>query len=130
QGEALPLDPALFRRRIGGTFEWRVAPLNQDIWNQVGALPISYAPHPWDSILLDAEAILPDVAPAVSLANAVLESFSAWFISQIVMLRGLPTGLWDWINDRGDWYKEPSVIERFDALLEVFAGKSLKTEPR
>ena len=40
----------------------------------------------------------------------------------------MPSGLWKWINARDDYRKEPSVEERFDDLLTILAGKSLKSD--
>lgn len=34
--------------------------------------------------------------------------------------------MWDWIQDRGDYRKEPSSAERFDTLLRAISGRSLK----
>jgi hypothetical protein len=40
----------------------------------------------------------------------------------------VPQSLWMWINDRGDYRKEPSVLEQYDALLKAFTGRSLRDE--
>jgi hypothetical protein len=37
--------------------------------------------------------------------------------------------VWDWINNRGDFLKQPSVRERFDSLLIAISRQSLKDEP-
>jgi hypothetical protein len=45
--------------------------------------------------------------------------------------RGLADNPRTWIKERDDehWLKTPSVAERFDRLLRVFTGQSLKDEP-
>jgi len=40
----------------------------------------------------------------------------------------VPRSLWTWINDRGDYRKEPSVLDQYDTLLKVFTGRSLRDE--
>ena len=41
----------------------------------------------------------------------------------------VPTPLWAWISKRGDYLREPTVEEQYDALLKFFMGHSLKEEP-
>jgi hypothetical protein len=79
-------------------------------------------------LLLDAEAQLPDIDAAIALANAALEAFSKWLLDQLASLSTLPEGLWDWMNHRGFFLKDPSVDDRFDPLLKVFTGRTLKEE--
>jgi hypothetical protein len=60
-----------------------------------------------------------------------LEIYIQWALDVLHKERPLPTGLWDWINDRGGfWLKNPSVEEQFDVLLRVLTGRSLKEEPQ
>jgi hypothetical protein len=63
------------------------------------------------------------------MASAALESFIAWALNVLHGERQLPEGLWKWINKREHWTKEPSVSEKFDVLLRVFTGHSLKDQP-
>jgi hypothetical protein len=84
--------------------------------------------HSWDQLLLDSYALLPDIGSAVVMASAALETYIQWALDVLHRERPLPTGLWEWINDRGFWIKEPSVEEQFDVLLRVFTGRSLKEE--
>jgi hypothetical protein len=37
--------------------------------------------------------------------------------------------LWHYINNRGDYQKDPSVKEEYDVLLRALTGRSLKEEP-
>ena len=36
--------------------------------------------------------------------------------------------LWRWINQRGDWRREPTVEEQYDTLLKVLTGHTLKED--
>jgi hypothetical protein len=85
-------------------------------------------PYVWDELLLDAHASLPDIGSATVMAYAALETFIGWALQVLQRDRPLPEGLWDWINKRDHWSKEPSVAEQFDALLRTFTGRSLKEE--
>jgi hypothetical protein len=85
-------------------------------------------PHVWNNLLLDAYNHLPDVGSSIVMAYAALETFIAWAIDVLQEDKQLPEGLWEWIKDRDDWRKEPSVSEQFDTLLTVFTRRSLKQE--
>jgi hypothetical protein len=123
-------DPTLVRRRLATSIAGRIAGLNTAIWGMVTALPVDFEPSTWDALLLDAESLLPAVGTSVVLAYAALETFIAWSLDQLAPLSPAPPELWKWINNRGDWYKEPSVNEQYDRLLRILTGISLKDEPR
>lgn len=129
-GEELVPSPPLLRSRFATPASWRVAGLNAAIWRKVTELPVDFEPYTWDVLLLDAESLLPEVGASVVLAYAALETFIAWSLDQLAPLSPIPPELWQWINDRGDWYKEPSVSERYDRLIKILTGKSLKDEPQ
>jgi hypothetical protein len=72
--------------------------------------------------------LLPEVGPALVLAVTALETLISATLNQLASSANLPSGLWEWINNRGDYRKEPSVEEQFDVLLRVLAGKSLRNQ--
>lgn len=127
-GEPLPASPELIRRRMGGVGQWRLTALTADVWAQVLGLPDDYEPPVWQTLLLDAQALLPEVGPALVLAAGALETLIEGVLEILASRSGLAAGLWEWINDRGDYRKEPSMEERFDVLLRSLSGKSLKDE--
>lgn len=124
----LPYSPEFARRRLGAFGTWRVTALTSTIWNKVQALPADFKAPTWDNLLLDAEALLPDVGASIVLAYAALETFIAWALDQLASLARMPPDLWKWINARDRRDKEPSVTEQFDQLLRIFTNKSLKGE--
>ena len=65
---------------------------------------------------------------ACALAAAALETLISFALNHLPSLANLPSGLWEWINNRGDYRKEPSVEEQFDVLLRALANKSLKDQ--
>lgn len=126
--EIMPPGPMLLRRRGNRNFRGSISALTGETWQAVQQLGPDFAPHVWDTLVLDAEKNLPDTDSAVALANAALEVFSKWLLDQFASTASLPDGLWHWINKRGFHLKEPSVEDRFDHLLKCFTGRSLKEE--
>lgn len=87
-------------------------------------------PYVWDQLLLDAQALLPDVGSAIVMASAALETFIGWALDVLQEERPLPGSLWNWIKERNDAHSImwPSVSEKFDDLLHALTGRSLKEE--
>lgn len=112
----------------GGALTMGPAALTPEIMQMVRDRWQTGEPYVWDQLLLDARALLPEVGAAVVLAAAALETFIPWALDILHAQCALPEGLWDWINNRGDFTKDPSVSDRFDALLHAFTGRSLKDD--
>ncbi|OGX16196.1 MAG: hypothetical protein A2166_06725 [Omnitrophica WOR_2 bacterium RBG_13_41_10] len=106
------------------TFSWHV--VNNDIWREIFELPLNYITPQWDNLLLDANAALPAIGPSVVLAATALEVFISYILNELSKNNSIPKDLWDWINKRDWWLQEPTTEERFDILLKVFLGVSLK----
>jgi hypothetical protein len=128
-GELQPVD-GLHRKRSGQGLSLRLVGLRKEVWEEAQALPADFAPPIWDTLLLDADALWPDVDASIALANAALEVFSKWLLDEVAACNSLPQGLWEWINNRDQWLQEPSVDDRFGSLLKALAGRSLKEEPK
>jgi hypothetical protein len=131
-GTLLPVEKNRLRRRWSHHFSRQYVAVNIATWRELQTLPPEFSPQPWDKLILDAHAMLPDVDAAVALANAALEAFSKWLLDRSAVSAGLRPDLWTWINEReGQGYaylKTPTVDERFDVLLKIFTGKSLKMD--
>jgi hypothetical protein len=127
-GSPLARDERNIRRRANSTGEGRIVPVTTGLWLALASVPADFEPSLWDSLLLDAFGQLPNVGPAIVLANTALEIRIATALDALVQTVNIPPALWQWINDRGDYRKEPSVSEQFDSLLAAFTGKSLKEE--
>jgi hypothetical protein len=118
-------------RAVGGaSWRWKVFGLRGDLWTATRDLPDDFEPTPWDTLLLDALDLLPEVGPTIVLAFASIETRIASAID--VLAAGSVSGeLWEWIRDReGDYRKEPSITEQVDVLLHAFSGHSLKEDTR
>ena len=100
--------------------------LDNDIWERIFELPPNYIPPQWDSLLLDANKALPEIGPSVVLAATALEVFISHILNELPKNDIISKDLWDWVNNRENWSKEPSPVEQFDILLKSFLGVSLK----
>lgn len=98
------------------------------LWDLLFSLPDDFAVPAWHTLLVDSRGVLPHVGTAIVLAATALEVFIAELLDRLVKQATVPEPLWAWINDRGNWQKEPSVEEQFDALLKILSGHSLKED--
>jgi hypothetical protein len=64
----------------------------------------------------------------VVLAATSLEVFISQVLEALAPKAEPASALWTWINNRGDWQKEPSVEEQFSSLLGIATGHSLKED--
>jgi len=118
----------LVRTRGGLSFSFSFVALSKAVWHDINQLPINFEPPPWEELLLDAQADLPRIGPAIVLAATALEVFIAHILDRLAEKGAVPANLWEWINNRGDYLREPRVEEQFDVLLRFFTGRSLKTD--
>ncbi len=130
-GQDIPAEEGKFRGRSQGAVTVGVAALTPDAFLMVAARQETAEPYVWDQLLLDAQDLLPDIGSAIVMASAALETFITWALDVLEKEHPLPAGLWAWIKERDDehWMKTPSVSEKFDTLLRVFTGRSLKEQP-
>jgi len=98
------------------------------LWNHVFSLPPQFESPPWHTLLVDSRGALQHVGTAVVLAATALEVFISDALHKVAVESAVPGPLWNWITDRGDWQKEPSVDEQYSVLLQVLCGHSLKDE--
>jgi len=128
-GTELAQEEGKYRRRVGAHISLAATAIAEGIWHQARELSIDYRPPTWDTLLLDAEALLPELGASIVLAFAALETFISWVLDNLAQRSELKPELWQWINDRENWLKEPSVTERYNQLLRIFTNKSLKDQP-
>ena len=126
----LEKDEKLLRGRGTLSFSMSWVALNRQVWEDIHTLPVVYEPPPWEGLLLDAHVELPRVGPALVLAATALEVFVSHILDKLAALNGVPTDLWTWINQRGDWLREPSTEEQYDSLLRILTRHSLKEDQR
>jgi hypothetical protein len=116
-----------FVRGYGGRARsWSLVGTDADIWNSVHSLTPDWQSPVWDDILLDAFAALPKIGTAVVLAATALEVFISHILDDLAKGGTIPTDVWDWLNARGNWLKDPSTDEQFDFLMKHFLNHSLK----
>ena len=79
-------------------------------------------------LILDAQALLPEIGPSLVLAYAALEAFVDSCLDKLAPLAKIPDILWSWINKRDQFWKEPRTDEQFDVPLKSLTGRSLKEQ--
>lgn len=126
----LPKDDNLYRGKGGIHFSVRPNPLTPSVWEDVNSLPADYSPPPWEELILEAHGELPRVGPAVVLALTALEVLIGHILNELAQRSSMPMGLWNWINDRNDYARNPSLSDQYDFLLHVLTGHSLKEEAK
>lgn len=100
-----------------------------ELWDLIYSLPDDFEPPAWHTLLLDARGALPHIGTSVVLSATALEIFIAELLEKLVKKTKIPKTLWSWLNNRdGKFSKEPSVEEKYDALLKLMTKNSLKTE--
>jgi hypothetical protein len=103
--------------------------LNRQVWEDIHNLPWTSI-RPWDGLLLDVNAELPNAGPAIVLAATALEVFISHNLDRLAEKTSIPTELWKWINERSNRIAEPTLEEQYDVLLKFFSGHSLKDEQK
>jgi hypothetical protein len=126
RGDELPVDPRLARGKGAIGFSTHLLGIPPQIWERVAELPLRYIPPTWDTLLLDADLLMPQVGPALVMAATAIETLAAAVLSHLASIGTASPALWQWINNR-DWIKTPSVEEQCDTLLDALGGRSLKS---
>ena len=101
--------------------------LNKEVWENIHSILPNQQLPVWKTLLLDADAILPEVGPAIVLAFTALEVFISKILDNIATSSNLDSDLWEWINNRG-YLKDPSIDEQYDFLSKHLIGKSIKED--
>lgn len=128
-GQPVAEDASKLRGAANHYASTRLNPLPQHVWEAVRTTTATADGRAWDGLLLDAVGLLPDIGPALVLAATSLETLIADALNSLSgTTSAVPHSLWMWINDRGDYRKEPSVLDQYDTLLKVFTGRSLRDE--
>jgi hypothetical protein len=127
-GDQLQPEKDKMRARASAGLAVQISGLPEPVWKSAVQLPRDFRPKPWESLLLDAEAHLPDIVPALVLTAAALEILIENSLALVAPTDKTAAELWTFINNRGDYRKEPSVAEQWDQLLHTLTGHSLKEQ--
>jgi hypothetical protein len=128
-GEQLEKDPDKSRSVQSGVTRWRTNVITREVWKNAANDFREFEPYVWDSLLLDAYAQADDVNAAIVLANAALESAIDFALETLARESAVSQQSFEWlINRSGDYIRQPSVKEKFDELLFLVSGYSLKKE--
>lgn len=129
EGEQLEKDPDKSRSVQSGVTRRRTNIITREVWKNAANDFREFEPYVWDSLLLDAYAQADDVNAAIVLANAALESAIDFSLETLARESAVSQQSFEWlINRSGDYIRQPSVKEKFDELLFLVSGYSLKKE--
>lgn len=127
--ELLDQEEGKLRAARGGSVNVGVFAFKRDAVVAVSERWAGSEPYVWDQLLLDAHAFWPNIGTSIVTAFAALETFVAWALEILQSTNhAFPDDGWKWIMKRGNWLKDPSVEEQYDALLSIIAQKSLKSD--
>ena len=98
-----------------------------EIWEGVSNLDRSYETPPWIHLLLDAR-FAAHSGVGVVLAWAALEMVIDHALEVLLKHSRIPSGLWNWLTTRNNYWQQPATEEQYSVLLEALCGRSLKEE--
>lgn len=127
-GEELPSSLELFKMATARRFSPSLNILDKAEWDAAVNFSLDADIPIYIPLILDAEATLPDIGTAITLASTALETLIESHLGRLAAAKCAPPELWSWITKRGFFLKEPSTEEQFDRLLKIFSGKSLEDE--
>jgi hypothetical protein len=118
--------PEKYRQRFGKQHRLDVTAIDVDLWNRIKALGPKYEPPRYQTLILDAYAVLPDVGSAIVLAATALETVIGPVLEVLAQREGGKfEKLWNWVSDRNAYWQEPSLADLFGDILAISSGKSL-----
>ena len=101
--------------------------INSSVWEDVHSLE-PFKPLPvWKTLLLDADALLPEVGPAIVLTFTALEVFITKTLDDVAKFGEIDDSLWEWINGRGI-SKSPNIEDKYTFLSSYLMGRSIKDD--
>lgn len=129
-GSEVEKKPGFIGGRGSVDITFRFAVLSRTDWTNIGELSETDELH-WENLLLDGFDQLPKVGTAIVLGATAMEVFIASVLDALskragAFASGAHKELWDWVNDRSHHEQEPSVEEKYDRLLKILCGRSLK----
>jgi hypothetical protein len=129
-GTLVAESPGLIRRRATGRFEIPSMPLIRasGIWSALTNLPDDYTPPPWETLLLDAHNLMPEIGPALVLALSAIETRIDDALERLADANGeTAASLWSWISQR-DYWRRPALVDKLSAMFASFSARSLQED--
>jgi hypothetical protein len=129
-GNELERDGKNVLGHYGVSLQRSIIAVSPEAWQRLPKILPNVRPPPWRSLLLDAQALLPEIGPSIVLTATALELLIATALRSGAKEKEVSPDVWDWINERGDRRRHPSIEEQFDTLLRQIHGQSMKeTKP-
>ena len=126
-GSDLAIEEDKLRGHFATRFKWQIIGITDTIWTSIKQLSPEYSPPIWETLLLDAYSLLPELGPALVLAYSTIETLVTAVANQLANNDRKLSDWWKWLNSRNNYWQEPSIADKADTLLKVLSGKSLKS---
>lgn len=120
----------LLRGRFRKGFKIEIVTITKEVWDDIHSIPLFQELPIWQSLLLDAESILPEIGPSIVLTFTALEVFISKILDKIAEFKKTDKELWTWLNDRGFYLKNPSIEEQYNFLSKHLLGASIKDDEK
>ena len=127
-GSQLKEEQGKYRSHMKQGFRFSFVVASGETWKVITEIPPSYKPPVYQVLFLDALNHLPQIGPCIVLAFSAIEVLSSAVLEHYASTESKPSGIWEWINDRQEYWREPSISDKLDRLLSCFAQKTLKDE--
>lgn len=120
EGLDLPEEKGRVRGRVNTPFRFRFTGLDLHSWEATQSLSVDFQPQLWERLFLDAQFLLPEVGPALTLAIAAIETAADAMIHD--RLRG-------YLKKADALITKNRLGQRLDHVAKQLTGVSLKDEP-
>jgi len=127
-GSELAPEKGKLRAHLGTSFKFQVCGIDSMSWDNLTKLPVGYESPAWESLYNEALALLPDLGPSIVLTFSSIEVILSLVTDSLARGGFQPYSLWEWLNSRDQFWKEPSVADRADVILKGLSGQSLKAQ--
>lgn len=118
-GDELPEVKGLVRGRVNAPFRFRFTGLDASSWSAVQNLSFDFQPHIWERLYLDAQFLLPEVGPALTLAISAIETAANQMIHDLLPGKA---------EEAERLISAKKLGQRLDSVAKKLVGISLKED--
>jgi hypothetical protein len=113
--QELERTPDQLRGRYKVTKSFSYSVLTQNLWDEFSTrLNTSTKIKPWLSLYLDAKSMINDSGPCIVLLQTSLEVMIQTVLDKLSTEKNINKELWLWLNSRKDYWRSPSLAEKFN----------------
>jgi hypothetical protein len=118
----------LLRERFRKGFKFEIVSITKEAWDDIHSIPLFQELPIWKSLLLDAEAILPEIGPSIVLTFTSLEVFIAKTLDLMAEHNKSDLELWTLLNKHES--RNLKIENRFKFLSKHFIGATIADDAK